>query len=382
MSSCSWSRSAYCVSTLCIRSSIEPATIRYRRIIAYIYCSSCLSKRPNDRAQVFNPHNRRLPNLLSSRQSLLTPRSSLAEILVDIRTLGRSKWSVFLLPYPEADKRTRRRTPFPSMRRFKSLPSLDVRAQWKHHSRLLRRSWALLFFEPTVMRQRNGGVTGSVTGGEIRQREPPRVRARGARISSVITFCGRRSPVRAAVAEPKGSLHSGSRPRSLRRTSPRCGSPGKRCHELLRVPRAARAAPRERPISATAHRAGRSPPPGSWPLAGTPAPRWSTISRGFSGESCPANLPSVIGTKVNLRVTSVSSVRNFRSGVLQVQTLTTVKIPARSVSQGLHRLGHYHNAYHNAERVDGGLRGLKGSRTKKNPCKWGLLGSCRIRIRT
>src|ERR671920_378523 len=73
MSSCSWSRSAYCVSTLCIRSSIEPATIRYRRIIAYIYCSSCLSKRPNDRAQVLNPHNRRLPNLLSSRQSLLTP---------------------------------------------------------------------------------------------------------------------------------------------------------------------------------------------------------------------------------------------------------------------------------------------------------------------
>src|SRR5215203_169273 len=73
MSSCSWSRSAYCVSTLCIRSSIEPATIRYRRIIAYIYCSSCLSKRPNDRAQVLNPHNRRLPNLLSSRQSHLTP---------------------------------------------------------------------------------------------------------------------------------------------------------------------------------------------------------------------------------------------------------------------------------------------------------------------
>src|SRR5215210_8853140 len=190
MSSCSWSRSAYCVSTLCIRSSIEPATIRYRRIIAYIYCSSCLSKRSNNRAQVLNPHNRRLPNLLSSRQSLLTPRSSLADVLVDIRTLGRSKWSVFRLPYPEADKRTRRRTPFPSMRRFKSLPSgspslpgLDVRAQWKHHSRLLRRSWALLFIEPTVVRQRNGGVTGSVTGGEIRQREPPRVRARGARIS-------------------------------------------------------------------------------------------------------------------------------------------------------------------------------------------------------
>src|SRR5215218_9422499 len=164
MSSCSWSRSAYCVSTLCIRSSIEPATIRYRRIIAYIYCSSCLSKRPNDRAQVFNPHNRRLPNLLSSRQSLLTPRSSLAEILVDIRTLGRSKWSVFLLPYPEADKRTRRRTPFPSMRRFKSLPSLDVRAQWKHHSRLLRRSWALLSIEPTVMRQRNGKRNGKRNG--------------------------------------------------------------------------------------------------------------------------------------------------------------------------------------------------------------------------
>src|SRR5215213_1803528 len=46
MLSCSWSRSAYCVSTLCIRSSIEPAAIRYRRIIAYIYCSSCLSKPP------------------------------------------------------------------------------------------------------------------------------------------------------------------------------------------------------------------------------------------------------------------------------------------------------------------------------------------------
>ena len=42
----------------------------------------------------------------------------------------------------------------------------------------------------------------------------------------------------------------------------------------------------------------------------------------------------------------------------------------------------YHNAYHNAERVDGGLRGLKGSCTKKNPRKWGLLGSCRTRIRT
>ena len=57
------------------------------------------------------------------------------------------------------------------MRRLKSLapgspslPGLDVRAQWKHHSRLLRRSWALLFIEPTVVRQRNGGVTGSVTG--------------------------------------------------------------------------------------------------------------------------------------------------------------------------------------------------------------------------
>jgi hypothetical protein len=232
------------------------------------------------------------------------------------------------------------------------------------------------------MRQRNGGVTGSVTGGEIRQREPPRVRARGARISSVITFCGRRSPVRAAVAEPKGSLHSGSRPRSLRRTSPRCGSPGKRCHELLRVPRAARAAPREWPISATAHRAGRSLPPGSWPLAGTPAPRWSTISRGFSGESCPANLPSVIGTKANLRVTLGQQRAGLQVRGFAGSNLTTVKVPARSVPQGLHRLGHYHNAYHNAERVDGSLRGLKGSRTKKNPCKWGLLGGCRIRIRT
>src|ERR687886_662678 len=46
MPSCSWSRSAYCVSTLCIRSSIEPTAIRYRRIIAYIYCSSYLTKPP------------------------------------------------------------------------------------------------------------------------------------------------------------------------------------------------------------------------------------------------------------------------------------------------------------------------------------------------
>src|SRR5829696_8451641 len=163
MSSCSWSRSAYCVSTLCIRSSIEPATIRYRRIIAYIYCSSCLSKRPNDRAQVFNPHNRRLPNLLSSRQSLLTP-SFVSSRDPRRYPYARPQQVERLLPYPEADKRTRRRTPFPSMRRFKSLPSLDVRAQWKHHSRLLRRSWALLSIEPTVMRQRNGKRNGKRNG--------------------------------------------------------------------------------------------------------------------------------------------------------------------------------------------------------------------------
>src|SRR5215207_7371236 len=130
----------------------------------------------------------------------------------------------------------------------------------------------LLLIEPTVVPQRNGGVTGSVTRGEIRQREAPRGHGRGARISFVITVCGRRSPVRAAVAGPRGSLASKLRLRSLRRASPRYWPPGKRRRWLLRVLRAARTTPLSPPISARAHPAGRSPAPGCLLLAGAPAP--------------------------------------------------------------------------------------------------------------
>src|SRR5829696_5290397 len=125
----------------------------------------------------------------------------------------------------------------------------------------------LLLIEPTLVLQRHRGVTG----GEIRQRRPPRARTRGARISFVITVCGRRPPARAAVEGPKESLPSELRLRSLRRASPRYWLPGNRRRELLRIHRAARATPRERPISATAHRAGRSPLIGSLPRAGAPA---------------------------------------------------------------------------------------------------------------
>src|SRR5215211_7893189 len=129
-----------------------------------------------------------------------------------------------------------------------------------------------LLIEPTLVLQRHRGVTGSVTGGEIRQRRPPRARTRGARISFVITVCGRRPPARAAVEGPKESLPSERRLRSLRQSSPRYWPPANRHRELLRVHRAACATPREQPISATAHRAGRSPLPGSLPRVSTPAP--------------------------------------------------------------------------------------------------------------
>src|SRR5215213_390192 len=107
MPSCFWSRSAYCVSTLCIRSSIEPAAIRYRRIIAYIYCSSCLSKLPTIELtpSVRITAGRRFSYRHASPSS--PPRSSLAKVLVDVRMLGHCTWSVFLLPYPDADERTR-----------------------------------------------------------------------------------------------------------------------------------------------------------------------------------------------------------------------------------------------------------------------------------
>src|SRR5215208_5451701 len=84
MLSCSWSRSAYCVSTLCIRSSIEPAAIRYRRIIAYIYCSSCLSKPPTVELTLSKriTAGRRFSYRHASASS--PPRSSLAEVLVDV----------------------------------------------------------------------------------------------------------------------------------------------------------------------------------------------------------------------------------------------------------------------------------------------------------
>jgi hypothetical protein len=41
----------------------------------------------------------------------------------------------------------------------------------------------LLLIEPTILLRRNGSVTVSVTEGEIRQRESPRARTRGVRIS-------------------------------------------------------------------------------------------------------------------------------------------------------------------------------------------------------
>src|SRR5215204_501203 len=126
----------------------------------------------------------------------------------------------------------------------------------------------LLLIEPTLVLQRHRGVTG----GEIRQRRPPRARTRGARISFVITVCGRWPQVRAAVAGPRGSFVSRPHLRSLRRASPGSGPPGKRHRWLLRVLRAARIPLLLPPISARAHPAGRSPAPGCWPLAGAPAP--------------------------------------------------------------------------------------------------------------
>jgi hypothetical protein len=89
-------------------------------------------------------------------------------------------------------------------------------ARWNFHSRFLRRSWALLFIEPTVAPRRNGGVMGSVTGAGIRQRDPPRARAWGARISSVITVCGRRSLVWRGEPDAESPRHRGFRLRLSR----------------------------------------------------------------------------------------------------------------------------------------------------------------------
>src|SRR5215208_6069259 len=130
----------------------------------------------------------------------------------------------------------------------------------------------LLLIEPTVVPQRNGGVTGSVKGGaKSGSANRPEAHGQGARISFVITVCGLRSPVRAAVAGPRGSLPSRPRPRSLRLASPRYRPPRRRRRWLLRVLRAARTAPLSPPISARAHPAGRSPAPGCLLLAGAPA---------------------------------------------------------------------------------------------------------------
>src|SRR5215218_3410332 len=133
----------------------------------------------------------------------------------------------------------------------------------------------LLLIEPTLVLRRHRGVTGSVTGGEVRQRRPPRARTRGARISFVITVCGPWPQVRAADEGPSGSFASRPHLRSLRRASPRSGPPGKRHRWLLRVLRAARIPLLLPPISARAHPAGRSPALGCWPLAGAPAPHLS-----------------------------------------------------------------------------------------------------------
>jgi hypothetical protein len=43
---------------------------------------------------------------------------------------------------------------------------------------------------------------------------------------------------------------------------------------------------------------------------------------------------------------------------------------------------HYHNAYHNAERVGGGLWRLRRNEEIEKPHKMGLLESCRTWIRT
>src|SRR5215212_730655 len=128
-------------------------------------------------------------------------------------------------------------------------------------------SRGLLLIEPTILLRRNGGVTGSVTGGEIRQREPPRARAREARTSFVIAFCGRRPLARAAVAGPRGNLEARPRLQSLRRASLRYWLPGRRRRGLLRVVRAARATSLSPPKCARAHPAGRSPAPGCLLLA-------------------------------------------------------------------------------------------------------------------
>src|SRR5215211_844934 len=44
--------------------------------------------------------------------------------------------------------------------------------------------------------------------------------------------------------------------------------------------------------------------------------------------------------------------------------------------------GHYHNAYHNAERIGGGLWRSRRKWETEKPRKMGLSGGCRRRIRT
>jgi hypothetical protein len=57
---------------LCIRSSIEPAAIRYRRIIAYIYCSSRLSKPPTIELECSNRITAGCPKIVLRRNGGVT----------------------------------------------------------------------------------------------------------------------------------------------------------------------------------------------------------------------------------------------------------------------------------------------------------------------